>query len=754
VTLTRRDLLRVVAEGATLGGLAIGRVESEPAAPILASKWPPDARGSVAPTSNRPDIVLVVLDDVGYADFGCFGSEIATPAIDRIAAEGLAYTNFHVTALCTPTRAALLTGRNAHRVGAGTISEWARPGRGYGGFVRPEAAMLPEYVRLAGFATAAIGKWHLAPLAHANASGPFEHWPTGRGFDKWYGFHGPVADHWYPELWEGTTAAERSASPDYHLSVDLTDRAIAYLHDHAATAPERPIFLYAAYGACHWPLHVPLEHARRQRGRYDAGWDHVRGQRHRRQLEQGILPPGCPLADRNPGVPAWSTLSADERRFAARGQELYAAFLEHTDLQIGRLYEALRSLGRLQNTLFIVLSDNGASREGGRVGAADLRRNHYVAPERLSDLMAALAALGDASTFPAYAQGWAQASNTPLKWFKSNTFAGGTRAPLLVRWPAGGVPGSERRRQYHHVCDLLPTILEAIGLEPPAVIGGNPQLPIQGISMLYSIRDPAAVTRKSVQVFETQGDRAIWARGWKAVTRHEPSTPFDADVWELYHADEDFAEIRDLASAEPARLAALQALWEAEATANEVLPLDDRTVPHFAANVRPQRPEYVFFPGMARLDRLSSPDISRYPAQFIAHLECDAPASGVLIAFGTVLAGYEITMHDGTLRFDYAFSRSERSTIRASRALPSGRHVVRVGFVPRGTKPADGAVVELSLNDERVGGGVVPRLWPLYTAAAGLRCGLNSGAPISESYRAPFRFDCILERVIVRLSLA
>jgi arylsulfatase len=749
--LSRRELLQAIAGGAVAGDAAADS-RAAPGATAAADDAPRSA--SAAGARGRPDIAVVVLDDVGYADLGCFGSEIETPAIDRLARRGLAFSNFHVTALCTPTRACLLTGRNAHRVGAGTIAEWARDQPGYRGVIAADVPTLPEMLRELGYANVAVGKWHLAPVSAANASGPFEHWPTHRGFDKWYGFHGPVADHWHPELWEGTVPAAPAPGDDYHLTVDLVDRAIGYLRDHVAAAPERPLFTYLALGACHWPLHAPAVQVARHRGRYDAGWDAVRDARFARQRERGLLPPGTRLAPRNPGVPPWPALSPEERAFAARVQEVYAGFLAHADQQVGRFVSALEALGRLENTVLLVLSDNGASREGGRLGASDLRRSQYVGVQPLPELLASIDELGSATTWPAYAQGWAQASNTPLKWYKSTTFGGGTRAPLIWHWPAAGLEAGGLRRQYHHAIDILPTLLEIAGAAP-ATPGAMPsRVPVQGVSMGYALREPAAPTRKRVQHYETTGDRAIWADGWKAVTRHLPQRPFDADVWELYDTAADFAELEDRAAAEPRRLAALQELWAREAEANAVLPLDARTVHFFAANVQPQRPEYAFFPGMARLDRLSCPDVARFDHEIEAAV--DSPTErgqGVLLAFGTRLAGYELSLEDGYLVYDYAGARHELTTIRASRRTPAGAARLRMSMRRRGPTPEAGAEVSLWIDGLQVGSGVVPRLWPLYSAGAGMRCGLNAGAPIAGRHPSPNRFDGILVKVTVRLAL-
>ncbi len=749
--LSRRELLSIVA--GTTAGSVLG-----PAA-AYADNTPPNAGSANAPkrlgSDSAPDIVMIILDDVGYGDLGCFGSEVATPAIDHVARDGLRYTNFHVTSACTPTRACLLTGRNAHRVGAGTIAEFSRDEPGYRGWMSRDAGTIAEVLRPHGYATLAVGKWHLSPLSATNAAGPFDQWPTGRGFDKWYGFQGPLADHWHPELWENTQAVVPSRGSEYHLSTDLTSRAIAYVRDHVSSAPDRPYFLQLAYGACHWPLHVPRNFIDRYRGRYDDGWEAVRRSRFERQRSAGLIPTHAGLVPMNPGIPKWDELSAAERAFAARAQETYAAFLEHTDVEIGRLLDTLSMIGRLDNTLILILSDNGASREGGRIGMSDVRRNHYITPETPEELFSALEELGGDNTFAAYPQGWAQVSNTPLKWYKSNTFGGGIRAPLIVRWPRGGLPGGEDRHQYHHAVDIAPTLMEIAGVDLPEHLDGVAQMPLDGISMQYTFTaSPTSPTRKQVQHYESYGDRAIWAHGWKALTRHRSGTPFDDDTWELYRLESDFSELQNLADRYPERVEALKTLWYREAAANKVLPLDDRTTEFFAANVLPQRHRYVFFAGMARIDRLSSPDISAHDHRITADLKLGTPpGNGVLVAFGTSVAGYELTLQDGVLVYDYVFSRSERTTVRARRSLDTELHIVGLTMTRTGSTPEEGATVQLTIDDEVVGEGRIPRLWRTYAASAGLRCGLNPTAPISRAYEGPFAFDGILHRLTFEMDL-
>ena len=497
---------------------------------------------------QKPNIVIAVLDDIGFGDLGCYGAEHATSAIESLAETGVRFNNFHVTALCAPTRACLLTGRNAHAVGVGNIAEWGRDHPGYHGWIRKDAATLAEYLRPDAYTTLATGKWHLSAIHDQNGSGPYDHWPVGRGFDRWYGFHGNAMDHWHPEMIENTVAAYPRKDPDYHLSTDLVDRSIDYIKDHLAATPENPFFLYLAFGACHFPLHAPADNIRRHRGRYDEGWDVIRQQRFERQQELGIIPDGTSLSPRNANVPAWSNLSKQQKNIAARGQEVYAAFLEHTDNQLGRLIDFLNTEHQFDDTILIVMSDNGAAGGGGSVeGILDVRRNAYYEKETLAELAERFDALGSDDSYGMYSSGWAQAGNTPLKWYKADTYGGGTRAPLIVSWPNGNIGSGQINGQYHHVIDVVPSLFEMINKPALNTINSDSVLPIQGTSFAYSFDNPDAPTHKRVQYFETAGDRAIWVDGWKAVTRHIAGDGYESDVWELYHTELDFSEVDVLA---------------------------------------------------------------------------------------------------------------------------------------------------------------------------------------------------------------
>ncbi len=706
---------------------------------------------------RKPNIVIAVLDDVGFADFGCYGAEHATGAIDELARTGVRFNNFHVTALCAPTRACLLTGRNAHAVGVGNIAEWGRDLPAYRGWIREDAATLAEYLREDGYTTLATGKWHLSALHDQNGSGPYDHWPVGRGFDRWYGFHGNAMDHWHPEMFENSVAAYPDKGRDYHLSADLVDRSIDYIADHLAATPENPFLLYLAFGACHFPLHAPADDVRRHRGRYDAGWDEIRERRFERQREMGIVPAETRLAPRNPNVPAWSDLGDKQRRIAVRGQEVYAAFLEHTDRQLARLIAFLKAENEFDDTIFVVLSDNGAAGGSGSVaGMLDVRRVAYYEKETLAELDRRLDALGSDDSYGMYASGWAQAGNTPLKWYKADTHGGGTRAPLIVSWPRGrlgsGQAGAGQiNTQYHHAIDAVPSLLEMINKPAPGIVGERAVLPLHGTSFAYSFDHPHAATRKKIQYFETAGDRALWMDGWKAVTKHIAGEAFEKDVWELYDADRDFSETVDLASSEPERLGRLVDLWHREARRDGVLPMEDDLLGLYENAVPRPRRRYTFYPGMTRLDRLSAPDIHTYDSKLRADVVLRSKtAQGVILASGDSGAGYELFMQDGYLVFVYVYTRFERYTLRSPAPLDAGAAVLGLEI---SRNIDNSAIVDMLVDDTRVATMTLEKTWQVFAPNSGIRCGENRHAPISRDYLPPFVFDHDLARVVVELDL-
>ena len=686
---------------------------------------------------GRPNVLVILLDDVGFGDLGCYGSEIPTPALDGLAAGGLRYSNFHVTAMCSPTRAALLTGRNAHRVGMGIISEWSVGYPGYRGRMTKEAATLAELLRADGYATTIVGKWHLTPKREVSPTGPFDNWPLGRGFDRWYGFHTSFADHWRPDLTEDNRFIDAPSGDGYFLTTDMADKAIASIRDHATNASDRPFFLYLAPGACHWPHHAPAGVMARFRGAYDGGWEPVRDARLARQIELGVVPEGTLMPPSNPDILPWADLTADQRRFAARLQEAYAAFLTHTDTEIGRILEALRGAGQMDDTLILAMSDNGASPEGGAVGTLDNRKHRLYAPEDDAERMAGLDRIGSEAAFNHYPLGWAQASNTPLKWYKKDTHGGGVRSPLIVHWPKGLGARTGWRRQFHHVVDVAPTVLDLAGIMPPDTFAGVAQMPVDGVSMAYTFADPDGPTTRRTQYFELFGDRALWHDGWKAVTHHEPGNDFAADRWELYRLEDDFSECRDLAAERPDLVRELQRLWWSEAERNDVLPLDDREAERIAGMAEPPPSEPLrLYPDTSPISRMALPDMSG-PWTITADVEVEAGDRGVILAMGGHFAGFTLFLDEGGRpSFDYRYSHDTSFETTAPVPLEEGRHrlilaLARSGKTGRAELRVDGSV-RAALD--------LPRLWSGIALLGALHCGRDPGHAVSRRYDAPCPF--------------
>lgn len=736
MSMTRRGFIQSSASlaSATLLPLEAGAIAS-PRESTSNADWRPRQH------AQSPNIVLVVLDDVGFGDLGCYGSEIPTKHIDALASGGTRFNNFHVTSLCAPTRAALLTGRNAHAAGVGNLAEWGRDLPGYRGWMRHDVPTIAERLKPHGYKTYAAGKWHLTRPGTKNATGPFDDWPTGRGFDQWYGFLGAASDHWHPELFRNHSAVYPQKTLGYHLTNDLVDQSLIYIKDHLMTAADKPYFLYLALGACHFPYHVPEDYMSMHRGRYDVGWDALRELRIQRQKELGIVPRDTRLSSRHVKVPAWDSLSPEERRFSARTQEAYASFLHHTDDQLGRLVDFFRASGELDNTILMVMSDNGAGSWAPPAGRLDVHRAVYIEPEPIEELIANIDKVGTQESQPSYSPGWAQVSNTPLKLYKGETFEGGIRAPLVVHWPAGNLPNGEILAQYHHVTDIVPTLFE---------LAGQPADGLDGKSFAYTFDHPGAKTQKTHQYYETAGDRAIWKDGWKAVTNHDPGEDFADDQWYLYHSAEDFSEIDDLSEQHPERLSALQSLWAAEAERNQVLPMADDVLSLEHQNAESSPSRFVFYPYSTRIGARSAPDIFNHDYEILIDLDLqDSNANGVLLASGDSMAGYEILMRDGIPEYTYIYTRTRQYRLAGHSSIPSGQH----RLVLRGKKTgARSGRVTMLINGEVEGVIELPHMWETKSLNAGVRCGANRGAPISLSYDGDFAFDQNLKRIVIELS--
>ncbi len=722
---------------------AIGRTheDSEP-------WWPEEPR----PPKASPNVVVIVLDDTGFAHFGCYGSTIDTPNIDNLASNGLRFTGFHTTALCSPSRACLLTGRNHHSVGMRALSNFDTGYPNMRGAVTKHAATLAEVLRESGYATFAAGKWHLAPMRDASAAGPHDQWPLQRGFDRYYGFLQGETDQFRPELTHDNHPVDppRSSEDGYHVSEDLVDRSIGFVRDLKAVRPDRPFFLYLAFGATHAPHQAPREYVEKYRGRFDAGWDRIREQWFERQKAMGIVPPETQLAPRNPGVRPWEELSENEKRFALRLQEAFAGFLDHTDEQIGRLVSFLDELGLQDDTLIILLSDNGASQEGGPEGMMDAFKYFNGVPEDIDAVVERLDDIGGPHSHTNYPWGWAQAGNTPLKWYKQNTFGGGVRDPLVIQWRSrirdrGGV-----RHQFHHVTDIVPTVLEELGIEPPASVQGYQQMPIHGTSMSYALDEPDAPGRKGVQYFEMFGHRGIWLDGWKAVSYHRRGTPYDDDEWELYHLDEDFSETRNLAIERPDKLRELIDRWWVEAGKYDVLPLDDRNVELFGGTARPGTPHaqraYVYYPPISHLPADASPRLGSRSWQITAEIERpDGGCEGVLVAQGTHNTGLSFYVKENRLVFDYNYF-AQHTRVTSEIDLPVGRCKASVRFVRRDQS----GEATLLIDGAAAGHAHVPRILRMI-GSTGLDVGRDSLSSVTDDYEAPFEFTGRIHRLAFEL---
>ncbi len=731
--------------------------------------WPPEP----APQPDAPNVLLVVLDDVGYAQLGCYGSDIATPEIDRLADGGVRLANFHTTALCSPTRACLMTGRNHHSVGMGRVSDLAMGFPGYSGRIARHHGFAPEVLAASGYATYAVGKWHLTPEDETHMAAPRGSWPVGRGFQRWYGFHGGETHQFVPTLYQdnqsvvAATGAPTERDDGYHLTVDLADHAITYLSDLRAVDDEQPFFLYFATGACHSPHHAPIEWIDRYAGHFDDGWDAWRDRTFARQLELGLVPTGTELSPRPPWVPAWADLPEEERRVAARFMECFAGYLSHADAQIGRLLHFVEDdLGAGDDTLVLLVSDNGASAEGGVLGSINDVRLWNGIPAGRRELQARVGELGGPSAHNNYPWGWTMAGNTPFKRWKREVHEGGVADPCIVRWPARVAARGEIRHQFAHAIDVLPTILELIGVDAPATIDGVEQTPIEGVSFAAWLDDDARPATHVTQYFEMLGSRAIHHDGWKAVTFKplgrmydddlDPDAPFDEDRWELYHVAEDFSECHDLAAAEPDRLADLVRRWWDEARRHRVLPLDNRPLAALL-NPRPSRrrdrTRFVLRAMGAPVPETVAPNVHNRSHVLRAELDV-APGvtpNGVLVAQGSVLGGWTLYLLDGRPRYEHNLAGKERHRVEADAVVPPGRHHVGFEFA----RTADFAGVgRLFVDDELIGEGEIPRFTParFSITGAGLTCGYEVGPAVSADYRAPFRCNAGLTRVTIDVS--
>ncbi|HEU6443458.1 MAG TPA: sulfatase-like hydrolase/transferase [Gaiellaceae bacterium] len=709
------------------------------------------------PPEVAPNVLVVLLDDAGFAASSAFGGPCSTPTAERLAAGGLRYNRFHTTALCSPTRQALLTGRNHHAVGMGGITELATSAPGYSSMRPNTCAPLAETLRLNGYSTAQFGKCHEVPVWETSPMGPFDRWPSpGGGFEYFYGFIGGEANQYYPALYEGTIPVESDRTPEegYHLTEDMTDKAIAWVRQQKALMPDKPFFVYYAPGATHAPHHVPEEWSAKYKGRFDQGWDALREEIFARQKELGVIPEDAELTVRPAEIPAWDEMPEALKPVLARQMEVYAGFLEHTDHQVGRLVGTLEDLGILEDTLvYYIVGDNGASAEGTINGTFNeyFTLNGASAMETVEMMAGNIDAFGGPHAYNHYAVGWAHAMDTPYQWTKQvASHWGGTRNGTIVHWPRSVRARGEIRSQFHHVIDIAPTVLEAAGIPEPRVVHGVEQRPIDGVSMAYSFDDAAAAERRATQYFEMFCNRGIYHEGWTAVTRH--SIPWvmgtelphlQDDEWELYDTNTDWTQSRNLAADMPEKLAELQQLFLDEARKYNVLPLDDRRVERLNAETA-GRPSLIrgnsqlLFAGMGRLSESSLVNIKNKSHAVTADIVVpEGGGSGVLVAQGGAFGGWALYLHEGRAKYCYSFFGVTRFTVESESPVPAGEHQVRMEFAYDGGGLAKGGNVTLYVDGETAGQGRVEHTQPLiFSADETADVGRETGSTVSDDYDA------------------
>ena len=736
---------------------------------------------------GAPNVLYIVLDDVGFSAMQCYGGPIETPNIDRIAAQGVRYTQWHTTALCSPTRSCLLTGRNHTRNSMACITEAAIGFPNGSGTIPQENGMLPEILVERGWNTYHVGKWHLCPEAEMNLASPRRNWPTGRGFERFYGFLGAETNQWYPDLVYDNHPVDQPRTPEegYHFTEDITDKALEFIMDAKVLAPDKPFFLYYAPGACHAPHHAPREWADKFRGRFDMGYEALREQTLARQKEMGIVPAGTDLPPVNPlGTmeshtdPAkpmnpfditrpWESLSEDEKRLFRRMAEVYAGYLAHADHHIGRLLDYLEQTGQRDNTLIILVSDNGASGEGGPDGSVNENKVLNGIADDMAQNLAMIDELGGPRTYNHYPTGWAMAFNTPFKMWKRYEFNGGTADPCLISWPKGMKARGEIRHQYHHAVDIVPTILDVVGVDAPDEIKGYTQSSFDGVSMRYSFDDARARTARRTQFYSMLGSRGIWHDGWKAVTTHIGAQgwgDYANDTWELYHTETDRSECRDLAGQQPGRLRDLVNLWYVEAGANGALPLDDRGPVEILTTPRPvltaPRDKYIYYPGTAEVPEAQAVNVRNRSYSIGALVDIPAPgAEGVLFAHGSRFGGHALYVRDNRLHYVYNFVGATEQRISAERDIPTGEKVILSASFDKDREDPPGianGILSLYYGDQKVGEGRIKTQPGKFSIGGeGLCVGRDSGEAVTDDYpgRSPWRFTGgTIRRVQVNVS--
>jgi len=738
--------------------------------------WPQPLRAK----EGMPNVLIIVQDDTGFGQMGCYGSPIETPNIDSLAKHGLLFSNMHTTALCSPTRSCILTGRNHHSNAMACITEGSTGYPGSNGYIPFENGFLSEILLQKGYNTYALGKWHLTPATEMSGAGPYDRWPLGRGFERFYGFLGADSHQYYPDLVYDNHQVEPPKTPEegYHFTEDITDKAISFIADAKQVAPNKPFFMYFCPGAAHAPHHVPKEWADKYKGKFDMGWDTYREMVFERQKKLGIVPRDAELSRHDPDVKPWDRCSPEEKKVYARMMEVFAGFLSHTDHHYGRLFEFLKSIGEWENTLIMFISDNGASAEGGPTGSVNENLFFNSVPESLEDNLKALDDLGGPKYYNHYPWGWTWAGNTPFRRWKRETYRGGISDPFVVHWPKGIKAKGEVRTQYAHAIDMVPTVLELLGIEPPTEVRGVTQSPIEGLSFAPALDNANAQPQHLTQYFEMMGHRSIYHDGWRAVCPWpgpslteagkpvgEPIpaaalTELDAKHWELYHVAEDFAENHNVAADNRAKLIEMVTQWYVEAGKYNVLPVDGRIMlraleerPRIAAD----RLSYTYYPGTQVVP--SPPGTFNRPHSFTADVEIPAAgAQGVLLSMGGVDGGYSFYVKEGKLCYVHNYVGKEIMIVRSRDSVPAGRHELRFEFEPTGApdirkgKGSPGRA-QLYIDRKLVGQIEMAVTTPAsYGIGAGLSVGADVGSPITSDYRAPFPFTGKLHTVKVDVS--
>jgi arylsulfatase A-like enzyme len=740
--------------------------------------WPQPLRAK----EGAPNVLFIVLDDTGFGQIGCYGSPIETPNLDKLAANGLRYTNMHTTALCSPTRSCILTGRNHHSNAMSCITEGSTGYPGSNGNIPFENGFLSEVLLQHGYSTFAIGKWHLTPADQLSAAGPYDRWPLGRGFERFYGFLGGDTHQYYPELVSDNHSVEPEKTPEegYHLTEDLVDKAISFIADSKQIAPNKPFFMYFCPGAMHAPHHVPKEWADKYKSKFDDGWDAYREKVIKKQKELGIVPKDAELSRHDPDVKPWKECSENEKKLYARMMEVFAGFLTHTDHHIGRLLDFLKTIGEFDNTLIMAISDNGASAEGGPTGSVNENKFFNNIAESLEENLKAIDELGGPKHFNHYPWGWTWAGNTPFRRWKRETYRGGVSDPFIMHWPNGIKGKGEIRTQYAHAIDMVPTVLEALKIERPSAIRGVTQSPIEGHSFAHAIDDAKAPTKHITQYFEMMGHRALYHDGWRAVCpwpgpsfteagkgfgesiSADKLTELDAMHWELYHIEKDWAENHNVAADNRPKLIEMIAQWYVEAGKYKVLPVDGRGVLRFA-DPRPQiavdRTSYTYYPGTQMVPVNACPKVMNRPHSITA--DVDIPrggAEGVLLCAGDVEGGYTFFVKGGKLHYVYNYAGSSFYHVESEAFVPEGRRKLRFEFEMTGKpdirngKGAPGRG-QLYIDGELVGQNNIPLTMPLSLGlGGGIVCGAEAGSPVTAEYRPPFKFTGTLYNVTVVVS--